>query len=951
LKVRLVALDLVATGRDALSDEIVLFDAVRIESGRTGARFRKYARPSQPLPLSVRKRCDISEDELQKQNTPSAVLKELLEFIGDLPILVYDIPDELNILSLHARGKLRNIIIDVEELARILLPREDNFRLDYIAHRLGIESVPEAGRAGTVAEIWLRLLDQMQNLSLAVVSQINLLLKQTSHPLRPFFEEAERYILRKSYGTGKTEIADVFRNYGSIVGKIPPAQPAEKITPLDEGEICDLFSEKGVFAQHLTSYEYRPEQIEMVRAVCRAFNNSSVLMVEAGTGTGKSMAYLVPAAYWAARNREKVIISTNTKNLQSQLFFKDIPFLQETLDVGFKASLIKGRKNYLCVRKFLYLMSEAERELDAEEIPALLPVVTWVDMTETGDIAENNGFLLHRFAGLWDRMSSGGDECLGRSCRYFRNCFVWKARALAHLSDIIIANHAVVFSELGIDSPILPEYRRIIFDEAHNVENVATEYLAVRVNQWSIMQVLRRLLRPRRDRQHKGLFANIAHQVNRARSGIHPDILTSIERTLSEATGEIRNLADANDGFFAAVANLFRDAKEGEEKIRYNADSMRGKTWEEIHRAKRDLLTSLSKFSSLLSALENPLDALKDILQFGREFLTELRSQNQKLLDIAEGIRFVTSASEQNYVFWAEMRGGEQPTYELCGAPLDISDLMVSNVYTKNETVVFCSATLTVNSRFDFMMDRLGLSKLPSEHVETIDVGSSFDFDEQTRVLIPSFLPDLARDEDFCKELADFLIDLLKVSKGRAMVLFTSYGMLNEVYSIVKPQLEREGILVLGQGKDGSRDSILSTFRREIASVLLGTQSFWEGVDVVGEALSLLVIVRLPFHVYTEPIFQARCELIESRGLNSFHNYTVPSAVIRFKQGFGRLIRTRTDRGVVIVTDTRVVNKTYGRAFLNSLPTTWRSISERDILLKEVASFLSGAPQPARSEG
>ncbi|MEW6360399.1 MAG: helicase C-terminal domain-containing protein [Planctomycetota bacterium] len=938
----LTAIDLITTGPDEREDEIVAFSATKIRDGAVGETFAELADPGIPLPLAVAAQTGLEDSDLKGKRSPKAVLRDFHKFIGDDPLLLHDGARKASFLSMKLKGRLRNETMDLVQFARIVLPAMMNYGLETLARRLELKPRPAPCDSNLIAEVWLKLVEETGRISLAVVSQICRLMAKSDHPLYEVFEAAEKKILKSGFGAEKREMQDVFRDYGSLIFRKEERKPPENPGPLNVEEICALFSSDGLFSRTLPGYECRPEQIEMARHVCDAFNNASHLMIEAGTGTGKSIAYLVPSIYWAAQNGQTVIVSTNTKNLQAQLFFKDIPFLQETLKQGFKAAIIKGRRNYLCVRKFLYLMREADRELEADERMDLLPLVAWAELSDTGDVAEVTGFNAERSWRLWDMLSTSADECGGRKCRNFRNCFVRKARALCADADVVVANHSVVFAEMGMETAILPEYKHIIFDEAHNVENVATEWLGVRMERWRLLRILWRLHRERRDGTGKGLFTNIRFQMRKAGGKVPKPIADAVEKHIQEAIGGISDLPDIVDAFLLSTGRLFSGKRDEQEKVRYSSETKRPDLWDPIETEKKNLIIRLGQFVKRLLAILENLDEAAEQISYGNEFKRDLEVQVSLLHEIIQDVEFLFLANEENFVFWAEQeqRRGRDAQYVLCAAPLDISQMMAEHVYEKNNTVIFSSATLSVGDRFDFMMGRLGANAAEGRPFKTAGVGSSFDFDRQTRVMVPTFLPEPVREANFDAEFARLLNNLLRAAGGRALVLFTSYAMMNNVYPSVKEEMEAEGIVVLGHGKDGTRESLTATFKRDISSVLLGTQSFWEGVDVVGEALSLLVIAKLPFQVFTEPIVQARCEQVEARGLDSFMNYSLPSAVIRLKQGFGRLIRTRTDRGVVVIADKRCVTKRYGAAFLRSLPTSCKSYASEGAMLRDVAGFL-----------
>jgi Rad3-related DNA helicase len=485
----------------------------------------------------------------------------------------------------------------------------------------------------------------------------------------------------------------------------------------------------------------------------------------------------------------------------------------------------------------------------------------------------------------------------------------------------------------------------IVFDEAHNLENVATDYLSVRLYGWRIYKIVNRLHRARRDGTGKGLFTNIRHQLSMSKAAATPTA-EAAEKRIQRIIGTLPEVGKAAESFFSAIGVLFEMRRQstysrGEDKLRFSAQSRRPDVWEDVEKEKKGLIAHLGGLAKSLEGLGEHVKELADAMSYGREFQREIQFQVDQLKELITDVEFVIAGGEENYVYWAARSQGARVQHELWAAPLDISVMMKENFFNAKRTIVLSSATLSVDGRFDFMLERIGAVGLPPGRIVCKDVGSSFDFERQTRLCIPRFLPEPREAGGaFEEKLAELLVEMFMASNGRGMALFTSYEMLDAVHPAVKERLEVENILVLGQGKDGSREAITALFQRDITSVLLGTQSFWEGVDFAGETLSLLVIAKLPFHVPTEPIVQARCELLESRGVDSFLHYTLPSAVIRLKQGFGRLIRTKTDRGIVVITDRRLLTQRYGQAFLRSLPTNHSAFADKEGLLEAIQGFL-----------
>jgi len=949
-----VALDVETTGLDAGRDEIIEFGAVRVSDGEIVARFSELAKPRRPIPLVIERLTGIRNTDLADRPPQEVVLSRFLDFVGDSPVVMHNADFDSAFLRAKTGGLFENRAYDTLLLARIVLPTLPRHDLSTTARFLEItplESHRALADAETTALVWLALLRVVDELPDAVLSEINWLLAHTRFPLKGIFEEAERQRFGRRFKEGtRQQMKDVFMDFSHLHVKRPPA-PREDFVPkpLPVDEVVAMFAGGGLFAQSLTGYEERREQMEMVDHVCEAFNESMYLMIEAGTGTGKSMAYLVPAIMWSALNREKVIVSTNTKNLQEQLFRKDLPFLEDSLKFNFKKALLKGRSNYLCLRKFLYTLENKDRELDGEERVAMLPVVVWAAKTETGDIGENTGFFTFDTPALRDKIHTVGDECLGRACKSYRFCFLWKARMEAMTADVVVVNHAVVFSDLASDNGILPPYRRVVFDEAHNIENVATDYLGAQVNKARIVRILARLFRPTRRGDGSGLLPGLLFQLSKAERKIGEEQRRWMREKAMAAIQQTSAVVDACDEFMSEAAKLLRKSGKGdEEKAAFTAGNRKPVDWDGIIKTKKRLITEMS---AQIKRCEAIVEALKEENEFGiedvRALARDIEAQMQFLREVITDLDFIIEASEENYVFWVERafqrsRPGGAEAVTLQSAPLNVSKLLKELVYDKRATVITTSATMSVGGSFDFLRSRLGFDLLDKDRVRCVDVGSPFDFDRQALVCVPTFLPEPTQDaRGFNERLVEMMIGLFRATRGRALGLFTSYDMLNDVHGPVRMALEPEGILVLCQGVSGSATALMHTFQRDVTSVLLGTASFWEGVDVVGESLSCLLIAKLPFQVFTDPVFKARYEQVEAGGVDAFMNFSVPNAVIKLRQGFGRLIRSRRDVGVVIIADKRIATKRYGSEFAKSLPADYTAFANKEAMLSAVTRFLA----------
>ena len=854
------------------------------------------------------------------------------------------------------RGRTRSApghskVIDATFLARIVLPSQSSYELEAIAahFRIRPDFSDAPGRARTAAHVWVNLIRKLGELPMAVLAEMARLLHPTAHPLRGVIEKAAAQAVKKGFGTRARTLRDLLPPPLPSLSRPARSKPKDPPVLLDMESVCGVFSPDGVLAERFSAYEFRPEQIRMAREVCEALNRGLVLMVEAGTGTGKSLAYLIPSILWSVKNEDPVIVSTYTKNLQAQLFEKDLPFLRKALGGAFRYALIKGRANYLCVRRLLMLLGNADRELSDADRAAILPILTWLPQTTTGDLAENAGFAQGMESDLWARISTRPDECVGPRCRYARLCFVRRVRRLALEADVVVANHATVFSEANLQSAVLPDYRCVVFDEAHNLESVATDCLSIAVAGWQIPRVMNRLFRGRRDGAGHGLFTTLRFQLARTSGVVSPGVMKRVGDLIETCIRSFTGIRDTAEILFSSVALLFANAGPQVDRIRYDADH-RPENWPAVAQA-------IGLFARRVGALADHLETIRKELSGSAadserrdlpaglaELVAEISAQERQIRTIPGSLEIVLKAEDETFVYWVQReRDRDRVNASLRAAPLDISEVMESTIYSKVRSVVFTSATLTAAGRFDFMRDRLGAHGAVSERLHTVDLGTSFDFDDQVLLAVPTFLPEpRAAAADFVGPFCRLVSETLEVTHGRGLVLFTSHAMLRKAHPLIASALSAHGIRVLAQGIDGDRARLMKRFAEDTSSVLLGTQSFWEGVDVRGESLSCLILAKLPFRPHTDPIVSARCELMESRDRNAFAEFMVPDAALRLKQGFGRLIRTRQDRGVVLVCDPRIVTKGYGRAFRESLPAAAKVFTEQGPMLKAVREFLGG---------
>lgn len=643
-----------------------------------------------------------------------------------------------------------------------------------------------------------------------------------------------------------------------------------------------FFSPGGVLAKTHPAYEFRRGQLQMAQAVEQAIEQRRHLIVEAGTGTGKTLAYLLPVI----RSDKRVIISTGTKNLQEQLFYKDIPFLEQALFPAGEGKLsvcyMKGRGNYLC-RKKLYDLTDQPVLSGLEEIEHYRAIAAWEKTTATGDRAELAS--LPEASALWHKLDARADTCLGQKCSSFDRCFITEMRRRAQESDIIIVNHHLFFADLGIkqqteyapDAGILPEVGTVIFDEAHELEEVAGSYFGVGLS--------------------NGRFEELCRDVEGSLQRNH--LLTA------SLSGAVKSLRDRAMFFFAVLP-------QGEGRFAFEN---RREFLEENGEEFMALQQSLQRLGA---ELENIPSKPEEVFNFAR------RAQ-----ELQVHLGFLMESEDRNTVFWIERRRGGRDRHNifLQATPIDVAPILKTCLFDKLDSVILTSATLAVGGNFEYVRHRLGL-----EHIREAVVPSHFDYENQALFYVPPDLPD-PRTPQFAAQAAERIRRILEVTRGRAFVLFTSYAQMRDIHERLLSQVEFPLLL---QG-DAPKTALLEEFRLTPNAVLFATSSFWQGVDVQGEQLSCVIIDRLPFAVPTDPVVAARVKSIDAEGGNAFFQYQVPSAVITLKQGFGRLIRSLHDRGLLVLLDNRILKKQYGLTFIDSLP-NYRKTTD----FSQVEAFFNG---------
>lgn len=723
----------------------------------------------------------------------------------------------------------------------------------------------------------------------------------------------------------------------------------------DVERILKLVRPDGHLSKMIRGFEYRPQQEKMMSNIIEAYQNNQITLIEAGTGTGKSLSYLIPALVWATLYKDRTVISTHTIALQEQLVNKDLPHLIKSLNLKLKFVLVKGMNNYICLRKlkdsqaeFSLIHTEESREI--EQIHALSENLKEGSRSELPFLPSPT---------TWDQVGAESEACTHSECPYYQQCFFFKARRQAQDAQILVANHSLLMFDLAnraetgnySEPAIFPSYKRVIIDEAHHLEGMATEHFALRLHRLELMRILGRLASEKQSKAH-GKLPMLKDKLQNVYNKAPPTEVASIIQKISIDLHALRlALNDQIHHTFECLHHFMEGVKQQPELVAQEEMKLRLLNSHYTHPLwLNGAVPEIQKLSSLLKEYRHDIWSIDETLK--KIDYVPLQEQTKGIRIDIQGLllrideiavllgQFLAPQPDPNKVRWIESQKMKTLTnIHLVDADLDVSKILNEFLFSKFSTVVLCSATLTTNQQFDFFKRRLGLTpELLKQRISTENIyESSFNYQKQVMFGIPTDIP-LPNDDNFNQISQEHIWRAVEASQGNAFVLFTSYTMLNQCYDALAERCKEKGFALMKQG-DANRHALLSQFKNTDKSILLGTSSFWEGVDVAGDALRCVIIVKLPFQVPSEPIVQARTEAIESAGGNPFLEYSVPEAIVRFKQGFGRLIRNKWDRGCVICLDTRLIQKQYGKLFLDSLPECQRVFAPGTVLYPAMREF------------
>lgn len=715
-----------------------------------------------------------------------------------------------------------------------------------------------------------------------------------------------------------------------VYAVVEPIKPAVTVK-LSVSEAVQYLSSSGPFAKTSANYEERPVQLDLVRHIAESFNRDALGVFEAGTGVGKSFAYLIPAMLWALQNKERVVVSTGTINLQQQLMEKDIPAAEKIIGKTVKAVLVKGRQNYVCLRR----LDDAGRERDLfnEDTEVFDKLADWAKETKTGDRSDLS-FMPPE--SIWSRVNSEADACLGMRCPFREKCFVMRVRKEASDAKLLIVNHHLLFADIESrmsgagydDTVVLPPYRRLVFDEAHGIESAATSFFSESLNRFRILKQLNLLYRQRRG-SASGFIFTLAALASEDYSVEIEDCINKVKAALQSLEATIIDMLENDFTLRLHIATAPR-----------------------FENTLHQLAILQQQLASVTGLTRNMMETIADEDK-DNAAVYESKAILRRLDDVVALCQQYKDWSEHTEsVFWLEKRrlnptiakNYDSPFYvQLYITPLDIAPLMNTGVFEPMKSVVCTSATLGIGGKFEFWKRRTGVSFVEKERVLEAEFPSPFAYKTNMLLAVTADSP-FPDSRDYQQYLESAVVRLIQTAGGRTLVLFTSYDSLRHACDAARTALRTSGITILKQGDD-DRFRLLSAFKDDTASVLFATDSFWEGVDVPGDSLSQVIIVKLPFGVPSDPVFAARSEQIQARGGSPFMELSVPESVIKFRQGFGRLIRRGDDRGAVVVLDRRIVEKTYGKIFLSSIPDCRHVYKPLAAVCDEVAAILQTAPQ------
>ena len=940
-----VAFDVETTGLDPSTEEVIQFSAVKFTGGEQTGELNFFCDPGRPIPDFIRELTNIDDSMVRDQPAFGERIGEILEFFGEHPLIAHNAPFDMGFLNAKCK-ELPNPVIDTLMLARIFLYYLPDRKLETLSAHFDLET-EGAHRADVdtrnTGRLFFKLLDIMlyydfplyEDILYVAEPLVNMPNYELFRSIRDHYADSGR--------TGKEKNPPYHPVPDNKLGDFSnrSMNDSGNVKKISRQDIDSVFGLKGHLSDTLPGYEMRLGQMQFAGDIVEAFNEGECLVGEAGTGVGKSLAYLIPAIFWMKKNRRNgmsIVVSSYTKNLQEQLFYKDIPFIHNFVETDFTVVMLKGRQNYICLTKWHQLMKNLGTALSPFDRQHLLPLLVWLRETRTGDIEENSGFQIRRVPYLWTRIASETGYCTTKKCAEHNGCYLGKIRKLAHYADIIIVNHSLLLSDAASDNSILPEHPVCIIDEAHNLVRSAYQFLGTEITPWRIERILNKLY------SSVPVRGGALVSLSRAAKGDpwSAEHREMIIRRLSQAEDDIGSILKNSMTFFKAFLQYINlDVRKADQryilKIRYKPEDC---PFFEMKEAE-GLLNAAAKLDRSLALLVKEIESLK-----GKEkdsitdAVDDLGIAIGAFEELLQDLRICLSPDSEEMIYWYEVPvDTDSISLSIKAAPLHVNEVLYRKIFSNKYALIATSATLTVAERFKYFLKRSGMDLIDGDRLKSRIYESPFNYDDQCEIWNVTHLGQPGN-QAFDEAVARIVGDISMEFGLGTLVLTTSYASIRNIKSVLDPVSQRNHFQLITQMGSASRTALLQRFIQETNSVLLGTESFWEGVDIPGEPLEVLVMTKLPFGVPTEPVAQAITEDIEKHGGKPFLEYSIPEAILKFKQGFGRLIRSKEDKGIAIIMDRRLSVKRYGKYFVKSIPATVHFVKNEKELKQNISNWV-----------
>ncbi|MUK87291.1 ATP-dependent DNA helicase DinG [Ornithinibacillus sp. L9] len=896
---RYVVIDLETTGNITNNDQIIEVGIVVIEGNNIIDEYSTLLRPNKPIPPFISKLTGISDSDVEFAPVFEEVAGDIVELFRDSYLIAHNVPFDLGFLNseleLFGMNRLKNPVLDTVELTRILFPQAPSYKLNQLAEYFKIthEDPHRAlSDAYVTANLFLKLKQKVQSLPLETIKHLIKLEKTLKSDVFELFQKQQDHLMFTTTGNS------FFESYkGLAIRSIDYDVDPEELPVEPFGEYLDqIYEPNGTMEKVLHHYEKRVGQREMSEYIYDAFQMRKHAIIEAETGTGKSVAYLLPAVYEAKKKNQRIMISTYTTQLQAQLLEEEIPMIEKLISFPINVALLKGRQHYIDVDKFAKTLRDNQQDnYDVTLTKAM--ILVWLTETITGDIDElhlpSSGYL------FYEKISSDIKE--NGSVPTTKYSFYHLARKKAQVADILITNHALLCSDIFNEYQLLPTYEKIIIDEAHHLEETASRHYGLKLDYVNVQHTLNRIGAINADKWIDEI--SITDKLS----------LESWNDLLSKTKYEVDDLFRTLFKYVLVnQANKHAHSDIGRIQYRFTEEDFGNKKWNVIK----------EMTNRIIFYCKEQIRFLTQIGEKAQEDDTDLISSIKKLQTLVEQLQhlFIYNSTE-DFVNWIEIEAnGAKNAVYVYSEPRDISKTMEKLFFREKESIILTSATLTMKNSFSFIKQRLGV---PLDRLVTKKIQSPFSYQDQVRLMVPNDFPDIKTSniDDFVFATCEAILSLAEITNGRMMILFTSYDMLKRAYELIREMMVVDEYVLIAQGiTSGSRSRLKKNFQTFDQAILFGTSSFWEGVDIPGDDLSCLMIVRLPFQPPHHPVYEAKANYLQAHKKNPFYELALPNAVIRFKQGFGRLIRSATDRGIVFVCDARIVKASYGKYFTDSIP-------------------------------